>query len=191
MGSVKTSKKISGFTVNTENIGTIYSSPVDSSPNTNHFLFIIDRNIKSSMVSQGMYCSTISEEGMVIGRIEEIYVMNEYYSNPQMVKNFDHGYQSTISTYFPSDKWEDFLAYVKVLGVYSRISSSKTTQFHPTLKRSYFPAKPGGKIQIVQGEMLNDFLGMDKLGLEIGDLEKRTLELKGKNEPVNVWVMRL
>jgi adenylate cyclase len=42
-----------------------------------------------------------------------------------------------------------------------------------------------------KGEILISESALNASGLEIGDLEKRTLELKGKNEPVNVWVMRL
>jgi len=42
-----------------------------------------------------------------------------------------------------------------------------------------------------KGEILISESAFNASGLEIGDLEKRTLELKGKNEPVNVWVMRL
>ncbi|MHA1453772.1 MAG: helicase HerA domain-containing protein [Promethearchaeota archaeon] len=189
MGSTKSYIKESEISIQTEDVGTIYSSPIDSSPNTNHFLFIINTNVDSSMVRQGMFCSTKSEEGLVIGRIEEIYVNNEYYANPQTVKNFDQGYLSNISTYFPSDKWEDFLAYVKVLGVFPKItpsnhSKSTPTQYNTMLRRSYFPVKPGGKVQIVQGDLLNNFLGMDEIGLEIGSLEHY-------NTPVKINLTRL
>ena len=162
-------------------IGTIYSSPVDNSPNTNHFLFIIDEHIHSSDVCQGMFCSTESDEGLVIGRIEEIFVKNEYYANPQTVKNFEQGDFSNISTYFPSDKWEDYLAYAKVLGVFPRkynTKSSKKPAYHKILKRSYFPAKPGSKVQLVEDSMLEEFLGLDQDGLNLGDLEHYNIPIK-------------
>ncbi len=141
------------------------------------------------MVRQGMFCSTVSEEGMVIGRIEEIYVNNEYYANPQTVKNFDKGHLSNISTYFPSDQWEDYLAYVKVLGVFpstTPLNHSKIdhNRYEKVLRRSYFPAKPGNKVQIVQADLLNNFLGMDETGLEIGSLEYY-------NTPVKLNLTRL
>jgi DNA helicase HerA-like ATPase len=173
MGIVNATVKVGGVAVNSVKIGTIYSSPSENSPNTNNFLFIIDNSPESSMVRQGMFCSTISKEGLIIGSIEEIFVMNEYYTNPQMVKNFDQGYHSSISSYFPSDKWEDFLAQVKVLGVFPRVNFTKihNNHFHSLLCRSYFPVKPGNSVQIIQGDMLNAFLGMDEHGLEIGTLE--------------------
>jgi len=167
-------KKIEENSNNGKYIGTIYSSPKDLSPNTDHFLFIIDNKTNIPIVRQGMFCSAQSEEGMVIGRIEEIHVSNEYYANPQTVKNFDQGYLSCISNYFPSEKWEDFLVYVKVLGVFPKLASRLQTNHHEfdsILKRSYFPVNPGEKVQIVQGEMLESILGLDKYGLALGTLE--------------------
>jgi adenylate cyclase len=42
-----------------------------------------------------------------------------------------------------------------------------------------------------KGEILISESAYKASGLESGDLEKRTLELKGKSEPVNAWVMRV
>ncbi len=186
MGSTKTKKPEVETPSPTDSVGTIYSSLADNSPNTDHFLFIFDNSENSSLVRQGMFCSTFSEEGLVIGRIEEIYVNNEYYSNPQTVKNFDQGNLSNISKYFPSEKWEDFLAFVKILGVFPKLhnSRSKKIQFHSILKRSYYPVKPGGKVQIVKGDMLEEFLGLDPKGLHIGSLAHY-------NTPVRLNLSRL
>lgn len=173
-----------------ENIGTIYTSPAENSPNTDHYLFIVDPNVQNSLIRQGMFCSTLSEEGMLIGKIEDIIVNNEYYSNPQTVKNFDKGYLSNICSYFPSEKWEDYLAYVKVLGVFPKIAKSTATltdaplKFQSVLKRSYFPAKPGSKVSVVQGELLDILLGIDPHGLYIGSLSHY-------NTPVKLNLSRL
>ncbi|MHA1728206.1 MAG: ATP-binding protein [Promethearchaeota archaeon] len=130
-----------------------------------------------------MFCCTISEEGMIIGKIEDITVKNEYYKKPQTVKNFNSGSPSNINTYFPSDKWEDHLGYVKVLGVFpfdnGSFFNSNDHSFSNIIKRSAFPAKPGSKVFVLEGDRLTNFLGINKKdGLNIGNLEHYDLDLK-------------
>lgn len=164
-----------------ETIGTIFTSS-DHSPNVQEFLFIVDEEAPKLKVKQGMYCYTASEEGMLIGKIEEIFVSNEYYNNPQTVKNFDQGAVFGIKNYFPSDKWEDCIGHVKILGLFPFIDDftiqSSKPQFENTIKRPAFPAKPGNKVYILEGDQLKDFLGLDELGLTIGSLEHYNIDVR-------------
>jgi adenylate cyclase len=45
--------------------------------------------------------------------------------------------------------------------------------------------------QAAAGEVLLSESTIQKAGVDTSNLEKRTLELKGKSEPLNVWVMRV
>ena len=79
------------------NIGTIFTG--EKSPNVNYYLFILnDKAINHCR--QGIYCYTVSEEGMLIGKIEKITVINEYFEKPSFVKNFDNGDNYAIQNHF-------------------------------------------------------------------------------------------
>lgn len=154
------------------NIGTIFTS--EKSPNVNDYLFILDEKA-IDQCRQGIYCYTVSEEGMLIGKIERITVINEYFEKPSFVKNFDNGENYAIQKFFPSEKWEDYIAYVDVIGVFpfegdSKINSVDNT-YEKRLKRPTFPAKPGSKIYILENQRLLDLLGFEQDGIALGRLE--------------------
>ncbi|MBD3351218.1 MAG: DUF87 domain-containing protein [Candidatus Lokiarchaeota archaeon] len=163
-------------------LGTIFSSIQDDSPNVDHFYFILDEKTEKLSAKQGLFCYTISEEGMILGKIESILVHNEYYEKPQTVKNLDSGSFSGIRNYFPSDQWEDYIANVKVLGTFpfeseSNIKSSNP-KFSDSIIRSSFPAKPGSKVYVLKGDRLERFLGIDSDGLNIGTLEHYNIDVR-------------
>jgi len=154
------------------NIGTIFTG--EKSPNVNYYLFILNEKA-INQCRQGIYCYTVSEEGMLIGKIEKITVINEYFEKPSFVKNFDNGDNYAIQKFFPSEKWEDYIAYVDVVGVFpfkgdSAIHSNELA-YEERLKRPSFPAKPGCKIFILENQRLWDLLGFEHDGIALGRLE--------------------
>lgn len=162
-------------------IGTIYTSEKDGSPNIDHFWFILDEQADKLSARQGMYCYSRGESGIIIGQIQTITVKNEYYEQPHTVKNLDSGSFSGLSNYFPSDKWEDYVGLVKVLGTfpYSQDSdvNSLNPEFYKQIQRTSFPAKPGGKVYILSGHDLEGFLGLDPDGLSLGTLQNYNINV--------------
>ncbi|MCP4762528.1 MAG: ATP-binding protein [archaeon] len=163
-----------------QSIGTIFSSN-DNSPDVDHFLFILDEIEKNNSkntnfcVRQGKYCYSFSDDGMIIGKIESIFIQNEYYNNPNTVKKFDKGTLNGIQEFFPSEKWENYIGYVKIYGVFPFNEDSTISN---TIKRSSFPCKPGNKVFILTGEKLKSFLGIDDDGLNVGTLENYNINIK-------------
>jgi DNA helicase HerA-like ATPase len=162
-------------------IGTIFSSPNDRSPNVDHYLFILDENAPL-LCRQGIYCYTYSGEGMLVGRVDEILVSNEYYNNPQTVKKFDGGALYGISNSFPTERWEDYIGLVKILGVFPYEEDSSLDSSNPRCKkivqRPAFPGKPGNKVIILDGDNLRDFLGITPDGLNLGTLEHYNIDVR-------------
>lgn len=162
-------------------VGTIFTSEKDGSPDIDHYWFILDENAEKLSARQGMYCYTKSEAGIIIGLIQSITVRNQYYEQPHTVKNLDSGSFSGLSSYFPSDRWEDYIGLVRVLGTFpiSKSSSIETLKpgFYKKVQRSSFPAKPGGKVFILSGPELESFLGLDPSGLHLGTLDNYDIDV--------------
>jgi hypothetical protein len=151
-----------------------------------------------------MFCFTFSEEGMVIGVIESIYVKNVYFEKPQTVKNMDSGnLPGGISRYFPTDQWEDYIGSVRVLGAFpydkesdTNNKNQKSIKISKSAKRASFPVKPGEKIYILDGDRLIDFIGLENNGLNLGKLEHYDIDVKINmskliNKHFAVWQFRV
>ena len=77
-----------------------------------------------------------------------------------------------IDNFFPTDKWEDFMAEVQVLGVYKHKSDTKGSKkpfsfdnFQKLMSRPALPTRPGSKVFVLESDKLKGFIGVDKDGL--------------------------
>ena len=119
---------------------------------------------------------------MLVGRVDEIGVNNDYFINPQTVKKFDGGSLYGISNSFPTEKWEDYIGLVKILGVFPYEEGSSLQSGDPkcrkNVQRPAFPGKPGNKVFVLDGDDLWDFLGINSDGLNLGTLEHYNIDVK-------------
>ncbi|MHA1340363.1 MAG: ATP-binding protein [Promethearchaeota archaeon] len=163
-------------------IGTVFTSVTDNSPNVDHYLFILNENTDKMKAKQGMFCITMSEEGMVVGRIESIFVKNIYFEKPESMKAFEAQNDYTYNELFPSEQWEDYFGYVQVLGVYPYKKgfnrNSLNPEFEKLIRKAAFPAKPGAKVQILNDDLLKKFLGLSDTGLNLGILGNYEIPMK-------------
>jgi DNA helicase HerA-like ATPase len=167
-----------------DSIGVVISCSGESTPNISEYSIILTDSQKNSpiRVRQGLFCAVDSPEGIVIGIIEQIYIDNEYFKNVQTVKNFDLA-QINLQSFFPSEQWECHIARVKVLGaIHSKKPFSKCTlsdsELFKKIEKVGFPVKPGNKAFLLQNSFLEELLGMDPSGLNIGELKYQNLKIK-------------
>lgn len=166
-------------------VGIIISEFSRSSPNISEFSFIITEPERCS-IFQGQYCITSSIEGLLVGYVEEIYVSNQYFQNAQTVKSFNHA-NVDLQKFFLSDHWECHIARISVLGTIKgqfKYTMDLPNHLFTQFDKVGFPATPGNKVYSVFSHHLFKILGLDEVGLSIGNLKNYDL-------PVNLNLNRL
>jgi len=143
-------------------LGTIISSA--ESPSTRRFLFTINKN---RIVRKGQFVEIEVENGKLIGRVNDIYKTNRYYSRPETVSNYEN-YGKKINEIFPINEWEYLVADVSVIGVYDGNG----------FKESTFPPSPGDFVLNSEPEILEKFFGIDPNGLNIGKVLYHNIDAK-------------
>ncbi|MBN1216481.1 MAG: ATP-binding protein [Candidatus Lokiarchaeota archaeon] len=146
-------------------IGTIFN--YNQLPDVSYFPFIINKNKKTIGVKKGLFVCTESKEGFLIGIIEKIILLNEYYSDALTIKTYnDDKNTDVLKGLFPSEDFEFALAIVKCLGIIEfNDSTNKIRKIH----RMTYPANPGGSVYFVDDNIINEFIGIDiKNGLNLG-----------------------
>lgn len=167
------------------NVGVVISDPSHQSPNINEFAFLIS-DPQNSTIKHGQYCITPSNEGLIIGIINEIQVSNAYFQNAQTVKNFNNA-NVDLKNFFPSTQWECHIARVSILGLIPGIynySPNLDCTFFSKLDNVGFPATPGNKVLNISSKHLKSLIGLDEKGLNIGMLKNYSI-------PVNLDLNRL
>lgn len=132
-------------------------------PSTRKFSFVINKG----MVKRGQFVQLKTEEGHLIGRVADIFKTNRYFMRPESVKEYESSGKG-MEEIFPVNDWEFLVAEVTPLGVYNG------TGFQDTL----FPPSPGVKVMEPEARILEDFFGMDRKGLYIGDFSNHGLEVR-------------
>jgi len=138
-----------------ESIGTIIAT--QDSPSINYFSFVIKKPVR-----QGEFVSVKTEEGILIGTIEEIFKTNKYFESAGAVSQIS---ETSITANFPVKEWEYTIAKVKILSLFSE----------NMFKRAYFPPAPGSDILQLEPEFLSRFLGLDKNGIHLGKVQQQNL----------------
>ncbi len=176
-------------------IGIAYSQR-GSAPDVFNYSFVMNPKQRSQIkVRLGQYCFAYSalERGLIVGVIEQIEVVNEYFANSQTVKDFQNQ-NLHLGEYFPSEDWEREVAKVKVLGIIrldaenndivaeARFNNKIPLHRIPSeqfkhIDKISIPVKPGENVFPLRGKPLRHFLGLDTFGLNIGKLKHSDLEV--------------
>lgn len=138
-------------------IGTVISS--FDGPSTYQFNFVIKDSGKIT-VRKGQFIQLKTEEGIAIGRVNEVLKTNRYFMQAESVREYEKS-GKPLPDMFPVDRWEYLVAKVTPLGVYNE----------GTIRRVTYPPSPGTAVEEADEKMLSDFLGFDiQKGLNIGKL---------------------
>ncbi|MFX0106296.1 MAG: ATP-binding protein, partial [Candidatus Hodarchaeota archaeon] len=140
-------------------------------PNVSKFPFVINKRHDGVLIQKGLFVYTKSKEGSLIGIIEEIVLLNEYFTDALTIKAYNNNNNPNIlKGLFPSEDFEFAIAIVKCLGLIK--FKDKDMKEILKVQRMTYPASPGKEVYIVEEEILNVFLGFDtKFGLNIGNVK--------------------
>jgi DNA helicase HerA-like ATPase len=140
-------------------IGTVITSNYPPSPTTSNFSFVVTNN-EPIPVRKGQFVQINTEDGLLLGMVQEILKTNRFYSHAEYVKEYERGGQP-LTSIFPCDRWDMLIANAKPLGVFTNGIFDKVS----------FPPSPGEKVYIADDEVLINLLGLDvENGLNLGSL---------------------
>ena len=143
-------------------IGTVISTP--EGPSSSNFSFVL--NTKEP-VRKGQYIQIETNEGILIARVGEIFKSNKYYSQAETVKEYEKDGRK-MNDIFPAENWEYLVANAIPLGIFSEGMQQRIS----------FPPSPGQKVFSADANILSDFLGLDKNGIDIGKLAFHDVNVK-------------
>jgi len=137
-------------------------------PDVSQFPFVISKRMDNRFIQKGLFVYTHSNEGFLIGIIERIILLNEYFSDALTIKAYNtNNNPNILKGLFPSEDFEFAIAIVKCLGIVKFKNNSKTNI--EKIMRMTYPASPGREVYIVEEDLLNEFIGFDKdKGLNLG-----------------------
>jgi len=148
-----------------KNIGTVISS--FEGPSTFKFDFVIKEDSGKIPVHKGQFIQMNTEEGILIGRVDEVIKTNRYFMQAESVREYEKSGKPLMDM-FPVDRWEYLVAKTVPLGVYS----------DGNLKRVTYPPSPGCNVEEVDNDILFNFLGLDAKGLNLGKIVFHDLDAK-------------
>ena len=151
-------------------IGIVISTP--EGPNQDEFSFVVDEKAGSIPARKNQFVELSSAEGKVIAIISSVAKTNMYFERAESVREYERN--SSMSSVFPTDRWEYIIASARILGVYS----------DGLLRRTSFPPSPGTKVSSAASATLTKFLGFSDSGLALGSVEYH-------DAPVNIDMTRL
>jgi uncharacterized protein len=145
-------------------------------PDVAKFPFVIDKENGQMRVQKGQFVYTKSIEGFLIGIVEKIILLNEYFSDALTIKAYnDENNPNILKGLFPSDDFEYAIAIVNNLGIIEFDEEQKISK----VKRMSYPAYPGKEVFTVEDDILKGFIGLDyEQGLNIGNLKVADLKAK-------------
>ncbi|MBD3155905.1 MAG: DUF87 domain-containing protein [Candidatus Aenigmarchaeota archaeon] len=149
----------------TRTIGTVISNL--EGPSTLKFDFVIREDSGKIPVNTGQFIQTKTEQGTLIGRVDEVLKTNRYFMQAESVREFEKTGRP-LNEIFPVDRWEYLVAKTTPLGVYDS----------GNIKRVTYPPSPGSKVEKIDGNLLNKFLGLDENGLNIGKISFHDIKAK-------------
>jgi len=145
-------------------------------PDVSKYPFVINKRTDGIFVKKGIFVSTKSVEGYLIGIVEKIVLLNEYFSDALTIKAYNNENNPNIlKGLFPSDDFEYAVAIVRNLGIIDFKESSETEI--KSIKRMMYPASPGKEVYLVDEEILKGFIGLDQIqGLNLGKIKVSNIE---------------
>jgi DNA helicase HerA-like ATPase len=140
-------------------------------PDVSQFPFVISKRKDKIFIQKGLFVYTESNEGFLIGIIERIILLNEYFTDALTIKAYnDNSNPNILKGLFPSDDFEFAIAVVKCLGII-KFKDEKFNKIDK-IERMTYPASPGREVYIVEEALLNNFIGFDEEnGLKMGKLK--------------------
>ncbi|MFX1417915.1 MAG: ATP-binding protein [Promethearchaeota archaeon] len=140
-------------------------------PNVSRFPFVINKRQDKIFIQKGLFVYTKSNEGFLIGVIEEIALLNEYFTDALTIKAYNNNNNPNIlKGLFPSEDFEFAIAIVKCLGLI-KFKDSNLKEIEKVQRMTY-PASPGKGVYIVEEDILYKFLGLDtEFGVNIGKIK--------------------
>ncbi len=157
-----------------QKVGTIFN--FNQMPDVSKFPFVINNRNGKNMVKKGLFVYTKTAEGFLIGIIEKIALLNEYFSDALTIKAYNENNPNILKGLFPSDDFEFAIAIVKALGIIEFKDSAKK-EIKKIIRMTY-PAGPGDDVYLVDEDILNLFLGFDSHGLHIGKVKTSNFDAK-------------
>ncbi len=147
-------------------------------PDVSKFPFVINKRRDGMVVKKGLFVYTRSVEGFLVGIIEKIILLNEYFSDALTIKAYNSNNNPNIlKGLFPSEDFEFAIAIVKCLGIIE--FENEQQKKIKRIQRMTFPASPGAEVHRVEEDILNIFVGFDiDRGLNIGKFKTSNFEAK-------------
>ncbi|MFX1499106.1 MAG: ATP-binding protein [Promethearchaeota archaeon] len=145
-------------------------------PDVLKYPFVINKN--TSLVKKGIFVHTESIEGFLIGIVEKIVLLNEYFSDALTIKAYNsESNPNILKGLFPSEDFEYAVAIVKNLGL---IEFKDDTKMEISkINRMMYPATPGKEVYLVGEDILKNFIGLDsEHGLNLGILKSMKIEAR-------------
>ncbi len=149
----------------TKIIGTVIST--FEGPSTFQFNFVIKEDSEKIPVHKGQFIQLQTEQGTLVGRVDEIIKTNRYFMQAESVREYEKSGKPLMDM-FPVDRWEYLVGKAVPLGIYD----------NKMLKRVTFPPSPGSNVEEIDKDILFDFLGLDKKGLSLGKIAFHDLDAK-------------
>jgi len=148
----------------TKTIGTVISN--FDGPSTFRFDFVI-KDSEGIPVHTGQFIQVKTEQGILVGRVDEILKTNRYFMQAESVREFEKSGRP-LNEMFPVDRWEYLVAKTIPLGIYDS----------GLVKRVTYPPSPGVTVEEIDKKILVDFLGLDERGLNIGKISFHDLDAR-------------
>jgi DNA helicase HerA-like ATPase len=147
-------------------------------PDVLQYPFVINKRTDDIVIKKGMFVYTHSIEGFLIGIVEKIVLLNEYFSDALTIKAYNNNSNPNIlKGLFPSDDFEYAIAIVRNLGIIEFSANSKDSI--EKISRMTYPASPGKEVYLIENKTLIEFIGLDeKKGLNLGKLNSTDIEAK-------------
>ncbi|MFX0031625.1 MAG: ATP-binding protein [Promethearchaeota archaeon] len=147
-------------------------------PDVSKYPFVINKSKNGDLVKKGIFVHTESIEGFLIGIVERIVLLNEYFSDALTIKAYNsEGNPNILKGLFPSEDFEYAIAIVRNLGLIEFKEDTKNEI--NIIKRMTYPASPGREVNLVEEHTLKNFIGLDsKSGLNLGILKGTKINAK-------------
>ncbi|GEM_PF-401937 len=137
------------------------------SPTTLIFHFVVQ---SAEGVRKGQFIEVQTSSGPLLASVVELARANRYFERAESVAEYER--LGTLSSSFPTTEWEYTVATCRVHGVLQKLGENLT------LQRASMPVAPGLKVVIAPDDHLKAFIGIEKDGLEIGNLGYHDLPVK-------------
>ena len=147
-------------------------------PDVSKFPFVINKRRDGMVVKKGLFVYTRSIEGFLVGIIEKILLLNEYFSDALTIKAYNSNNNPNIlKGLFPSEDFEFAIAIVKCLGIIE--FENEQQKKIKRIQRMTYPATPGAEVHRIEEDILNIFVGFDIVkGLNLGKVKTSNFEAK-------------